>query len=368
MLSDTVMLREKRQSTPPLGVSLLLQQLPPPLAVTSTSWPEVMRTLCWLLPSVIGGACCAPGEVEAALHALEKSDHSALAPGHKLTLLRALVSAYLDLGEAGRANELKPVVKILEDHVDRHREIAKERKDAEAKVKRDLLEVVARVDAQMKRTIAEANYTVSSEALAEQMARQADAAQAMGHGGRKGHHAAAAAAAAAAPPPTVPYANAPMEEYYASDGGEGEAVALEAAAAAASEGREAPLSEFQQLRLQTSRRRRQRQEATEVLLAALESRQPKELKDAIALGTECHEGETTDGKPWRAEELRAAIKVHRWLCAPPPLLGGSTPPRMALRTALLLFHLPIPRCTPRPLRTKNARSSPTRRPRSCCRC
>jgi len=108
----------------------------------------------------------------------------------------------------------------------------------------------------------------------------------------------------------VPYANAPMEEYYASDGGEGEAVALEAAAAAASEGREAPLSEFQQLRLQTSRRRRQRQEATEVLLAALESRQPKELKDAIALGTECHEGETTDGKPWRAEELRAAIKVH----------------------------------------------------------
>ena len=33
-----------------LSVPLLLQQLPPASCVTATSWPEVLRTVCYLLP------------------------------------------------------------------------------------------------------------------------------------------------------------------------------------------------------------------------------------------------------------------------------------------------------------------------------
>ena len=50
LLSEYAALRIKHQAPPPMGVSLLLQQLPPPTVVNSTSWPEVLRTVCWLMP------------------------------------------------------------------------------------------------------------------------------------------------------------------------------------------------------------------------------------------------------------------------------------------------------------------------------
>jgi hypothetical protein len=308
LLSDVETLRDKWQATPPLGVALLLQQLPPPLAVSATSWPEVLRSVCWLLRA---NEALESRAAQEALTALGQREYPALAASHKLALLRALVSAYLELGEAGPATAQRPVLKWLEDHVDRHKEFMRERREAEAKVKRDVGEEAARIEAKMKRAVAEATYTVSSEALAEAMAREADAAHAAQFGGRKGHHAAAiAAAAAAAPLPTVPFANPPLDEAYASEDEEGgEAVA--AAAAAAADGSGPALSEAQLALWQQRQRRQQRQQATEALLGAIESRAVRELRDAVALATRSrHEGETADGKPWRSEELRAAMRVH----------------------------------------------------------
>ena len=301
LLSDAETLRQKWQATPPLGVALLLQQLPPPLAVSATSWPEVLRSVCWLLRA---NEALESRAAQEALTALGQRDYPALSATHKLALLRALVSAYLELGEAGTATAQRPVLKWLEDHVDRHKEFMRERREAEAKVKRDVGEEAGRIEAKMKRAVAEATHTVSSEALAEAMAREADVAHAAQFGGRKGHHAAAiAAAAVAAPLPTVPFANPPLDEAYASEEEDSEAVA--AAAAAAADGSGPALSEAQLALWQ------QRQQATEALLSAIESRAARELRDAVALATRSrHEGETADGKPWRSEELRAAMRVH----------------------------------------------------------
>ena len=61
----------------------------------------------------------------------------------------------------------------------------KDRREAEGKVKRDIGEQVASVEASLKRQVAEASHTVSSEALAEAMEREAQAVR----GGRAGERA-----------------------------------------------------------------------------------------------------------------------------------------------------------------------------------
>eukprot|EP00900_Chrysochromulina_parva_P005218 jgi/Chrpa1/14698/Chrysochromulina_OHIO_Genome00023454-RA len=88
LLANASTLRMSQQ-LPPIGSGLLLQQLPPPEAVSPLSWPEVLRAVLLLLPS---------REVDppaAALGALAEAEYSRLSPAHKLSLLRALCDAWL---------------------------------------------------------------------------------------------------------------------------------------------------------------------------------------------------------------------------------------------------------------------------------
>ena len=312
LLSDFATLRVKRQVKPPMGVSLLLQQLPPPSSVTATSWPEVLRTVCWLLPEAEPEGIGAEGARES----LATTEHQELSPAHKLALLRAIITAYLDLGEAGTATNRLPVHEVLKDHFDRHIALEKERRDAEATIKRDAVSQTSMIEQRKSRSISEAGMTVSSEALAASFAAQ-EAPPLVARGqGAKAAAAAAAAAEAAKPLPTVPFAppppaaDVPSEEM---DEGEDEAAEEAAAAAAAANGEAPPPLSPATLAKREERERRKRHEAArEALLEAMESRDVRGLERAIREAYS-HEGEHTEGehrgRPWRTEEFKAAYKM-----------------------------------------------------------
>ena len=78
-----------RQAMPPHGCGLTLQQLPLPVVVSATNWPEVLRSVSYLLPSGCGDE--PEPEVAEALRALRLSEYPALSSAHKLTLLTELV-------------------------------------------------------------------------------------------------------------------------------------------------------------------------------------------------------------------------------------------------------------------------------------
>ena len=206
LLSDVGRLRAKHQAPPPLGVPLLLQQVPHASAVTPTSWPEVLRTVCCLLreaaPETSDGA--------AALRALSapSADYYAdVTPPQKLALLSGLTQVYLDLGEAGPLADRVKVEDLLKGHFESVQGAeARARRDAEGAAKRDAAAAVAAIEARRDKRIGEATKAVSSEALAAQMAAMAalEEAASAGRGSAAMRARAEAEAKASAPVPTVP--------------------------------------------------------------------------------------------------------------------------------------------------------------------
>ena len=299
LLSDYLTLRAKRQVPPPMGVPLLLQQLPPPSSVTAASWPEVLRTVCWLLPDAYPEGPGSEGAREALLNC---EHHQELSPAHKLALLRALMTAYLDLGEAGPDKGKRPVHEILKDHFDQHISFEKQRRDAEAEAKRDYNTQAGLVDQRKMRRIQEAEKTLSSEALAAKMAAEDQAAMASyGRGGNSKAAKQAAADLAAeierCSVPTVPFVAPPIEaeigEAVAAgmDPQEDEAEAAAEAAAIAKAKEEAqangvpyvpPQYDPATAAKRAAREKRMRREAARAaLLSAIESRDQKALTKAI---------------------------------------------------------------------------------------
>ena len=312
-----------------MGVPLLLQQLPPPSSVTAASWPEVLRTVCWLLPDAYPEGPGSEGAREALLNC---EHHQELSPAHKLALLRALMTAYLDLGEAGPDKGKRPVHEILKDHFDQHISFEKQRRDAEAEAKRDYNTQAGLVDQRKMRRIQEAEKTLSSEALAAKMAAEDQAAMASyGRGGNSKAAKQAAADLAAeierCSVPTVPFVAPPIEaeigEAVAAgmDPQEDEAEAAAEAAAIAKAKEEAqangvpyvpPQYDPATAAKRAAREKRMRREAARAaLLSAIESRDQKALTKAIRDANYAgHEGIHSDGKgPWRTEELKAAYRT-----------------------------------------------------------
>lgn len=188
-----------------LSVPLLLQQLPPASCVTATSWPEVLRTVCYLLPicKPTDGAGGGADVTSAAVEGLAKLPYEELPPAHKLALLRLLVQAVLELGEAGPANDRKTLVDlILKDHVDRAAKFDRERREAETAARRDCQATLQMIEQRKSQRMAEATMTVPSDVAAAHWhaKEQANLLLQSGRGGGlpKGSAAAAAAAAAAA--------------------------------------------------------------------------------------------------------------------------------------------------------------------------
>ena len=292
VLGDTRMLREKRQVKSPLGTPLL-QQLPPPVAVTPTSWPEVLRCSCWLLPAAHEDV-----DSRAALDALASCEYSALSLAHKLALLRGLCNLFLDLGVAGPASARRPVHEVVHSHLETQKAYLRERREAEAKCKRDTEEEHAKIDGAMREALAEATTTLSSEAFAAKLAADAAAEEAR-FAGPRDHQARAfakqtaeAAAAAMQEHGMVPFASPPAQS---------DAEESAAAAEAASK---------QKAREERREQARKRARATQVMLSAIECRDVEPLRESIRLGERSqHEGEHTDGRPWRSDELKAAKRV-----------------------------------------------------------
>ena len=80
------------QRTPPPGTELMLQQVPTAESVSPASWPEVLRAVVHLAPEVEPPAD--------ALAALQAGEYTALRPRHKLSLVMALIDAWLSCGTA----------------------------------------------------------------------------------------------------------------------------------------------------------------------------------------------------------------------------------------------------------------------------
>ena len=84
----------------------MLQQLPPAEAVTPANWPEVLRSVCWLLPEMHED----PSQRDALQKLQQAEGYEALAAGHRLELLRTLVDslyATFTVRERLRENETK---------------------------------------------------------------------------------------------------------------------------------------------------------------------------------------------------------------------------------------------------------------------
>ena len=308
-----------------VSVPLLLQQLPPAACVTPTSWPEVLRTACYLMP-MLKPDVSSPHDAPlcTALEALSTEAYEDLSPVQKLALLRPLVQAVLDLGEAGPANDRRPIHELVgKDHVERQTRFAQERREAETNAKRDANATISLIEQRKLKRIAEATMTVPSDVAAAHLAakEEANALMLSGRGGGPPKGAAAAAAAAAAelaakePVPTVPFAPAPIEVEVSDSGDEEEEAADQAAMAA--NGGVNPDPEASSKRAAREQRRR-RKEASEALMAAIESREVRALEKALDLAERAgHEGEhpgkpgtSEKPKPWRTDVFKAAIKIY----------------------------------------------------------
>ena len=100
------------------GLPLMLQQVPPPEVVTPCSWPEVLRSVCVLLPELRHPEGAATGEdVLGALRLLEKSEYGALETRHRVALLRTVVDA---------VGECVTVQQLLRDNLAKQAELQRE--------------------------------------------------------------------------------------------------------------------------------------------------------------------------------------------------------------------------------------------------
>jgi len=253
-----------------------------------------------------------PDEVGApgVLDALGTVDYSELSPRHKLALLRCAVNAYLDVAEWGPVVDRRPVHEWLVDNLEKHKELWRERRDVEASIRRDYGAAIQAIEGRKQKRIVEATMTVSSEALAASMAANGlgreMAASSRLSSTLKAPTATMAAVAAAALLPTVPYATAPPEMRTTEANDEG----VEPESGVNGHGGDVRIDSPVLTSRAVPEYAKGRSAATDALLAAIESRDAKELKRAIDLA-ECsgHEGEYTDGRPWRTEEIKAAHKV-----------------------------------------------------------
>ena len=106
-------------ATPTARRRLLLQQPPPSDCVNAVSWPEVLRSVLHLLPTL---ECDLPTAALAALS--EMGEYTALCGKHRLALLRALCDAFLGCWSTQQ---------LLKEDAKRHEEtgLAWERRTAE---------------------------------------------------------------------------------------------------------------------------------------------------------------------------------------------------------------------------------------------
>ena len=94
LLADGAELRRKYQEPPPPDKGLLLQQVPSEQTVSGANWPEVLRSVAWLLPSLLlDGAGAEATEAFAALQKTE--DYSELPCPTKAMILKTLCDACL---------------------------------------------------------------------------------------------------------------------------------------------------------------------------------------------------------------------------------------------------------------------------------
>ena len=223
-----------------------------------------------------------------------------------------------------QANDRRPIHELVgKDHVERQTRFAQERREAETNAKRDANATISLIEQRKLKRIAEATMTVPSDVAAAHLAakEEANALMLSGRGGGPPKGAAAAAAAAAAelaakePVPTVPFAPAPIEVEVSDSGDEEEEAADQAAMAA--NGGVNPDPEASSKRAAREQRRR-RKEASEALMAAIESREVRALEKALDLAERAgHEGEhpgkpgtSEKPKPWRTDVFKAAIKIY----------------------------------------------------------
>lgn len=75
LLRNAELLRDKLQFPAKLDIGLLLQQVPTAASVTSVSWPEVLRSVCWLLLDETKDVCPL---LRSALEALQRKDYCEL--------------------------------------------------------------------------------------------------------------------------------------------------------------------------------------------------------------------------------------------------------------------------------------------------
>ena len=285
LLRDVEALRNAGlQLPPPSQVALLLQQLPTAETVTAANWPEVLRSVGHLLEGLSDEQYGAPE----ALSVLERHGYSELAFSQRLALLRLLCDATCGtLGSELKANYDAEVERETEAKA-QIREMAKECKEKQTAALQELSAANAK-PAKGKKKAAKGE---EEEAGGEE------------EGDAEKKKKCVYYMAIGAPKPdgslTVGDGKAEAEgkgdgkvEGEGEDEGEGEG-----------EGKGGGEPEWKV----------QRDQATETLLEALESRDEEALKAAVkAAEGAWHEGDHADGRRWCTSELkeaRAALQQH----------------------------------------------------------
>ena len=281
LLADGAELRRKYQEPPPPDKGLLLQQVPSEQTVSGANWPEVLRSVAWLLPSLLlDGAGAEATEAFAALQKTE--DYSELPCPTKAMILKTLCDACLACAavrEALDANfaEMEEAEKEMRMQV---AELKKRRREAA-----EAAEAEAKAELSVKKGM---KYFSAVNAPTKTVVKAA-AAEGKGEEGE-------GEAAAAAP---------------AAEGGEGEGDA----APKGPKKKKQKVAADPEAVAALEEEKRVRAEATDALIAAIEARDEEALQSAIKAAESAGHMGTMDGKDgkgevqWATDELRAACNV-----------------------------------------------------------
>jgi len=261
---------------PPIGSSaapLTLQQMPSSAQLlTRTNWQEVLRCVCWMVPELHESEAC-----KRALMRLEESEASEVEAIHWVSLLSSLADVCLDT---------KRMQRLIKERHDVLLESQKEYREAQLAAQRDMNAELSAKLLELKN--ASVNGTASSNGNGSTNSNanaNANGDASTNGNGANGNGVAQQPVsyflAAVAPAVCASASNG------AENGDDGDAEANET-----SEGGE---------------RKRKRTEATDKLIAAIETRDLTALKAAIEMAEKHgHQGEFSDGRLWCTDELRAA--------------------------------------------------------------